>query len=50
MQPLATCMHYLKVSKMAVVLQISEPWFREYEVGTLIELIYMDCLHMYHLH
>ncbi|KAK1662842.1 hypothetical protein QYE76_051001 [Lolium multiflorum] len=32
LEPLATCMHSLKVSKMAVELQISEPWFREYQV------------------
>ncbi|XAR61666.1 hypothetical protein NMG60_11016148 [Bertholletia excelsa] len=31
-QPLATCMHNLQVGKMAVSLQISEPWLREYQV------------------
>ncbi|KAF5199058.1 tRNA (adenine(58)-N(1))-methyltransferase non-catalytic subunit TRM6 [Thalictrum thalictroides] len=32
LQPLATCMHNLQVSKMAISLQISEPWLREYQV------------------
>ncbi|PIA55511.1 hypothetical protein AQUCO_00700065v1 [Aquilegia coerulea] len=32
LQPLATCMHNLQVSKMAINLQISEPWLREYQV------------------
>ncbi|XP_043711305.1 tRNA (adenine(58)-N(1))-methyltransferase non-catalytic subunit TRM6 isoform X2 [Telopea speciosissima] len=32
LQPLATCMHNLQVSKMAIGLQISEPWLREYQV------------------
>ncbi|KAE8769554.1 putative tRNA (guanine-N(1)-)-methyltransferase,putative [Hordeum vulgare] len=32
MQPLATCMHSLQVSKMAIGLQITEPWLREYQV------------------
>ncbi|XP_050364778.1 uncharacterized protein LOC126783363 [Argentina anserina] len=32
LQPLATCMHNLQVEKMAVGLQISEPWLREYQV------------------
>ncbi|KAL6885483.1 hypothetical protein ACP4OV_010262 [Aristida adscensionis] len=32
LQPLATCMHSLQVSKMAIGLQISEPWLREYQV------------------
>ncbi|KAF8410461.1 hypothetical protein HHK36_002990 [Tetracentron sinense] len=32
MQPLATCMHNLQVAKMAIGLQISEPWLREYQV------------------
>ncbi|KAH7849916.1 hypothetical protein Vadar_024872 [Vaccinium darrowii] len=31
-QPLATCMHNLQLGKMAVGLQISEPWLREYQV------------------
>ncbi|KAG5543029.1 hypothetical protein RHGRI_015946 [Rhododendron griersonianum] len=31
-QPLATCMHNLQLRKMAVGLQISEPWLREYQV------------------
>ncbi|KAJ6821810.1 tRNA (adenine(58)-N(1))-methyltransferase non-catalytic subunit trm6 [Iris pallida] len=30
--PLATCMHKLQASKMAIGLQISEPWLREYQV------------------
>ncbi|XP_078167655.1 eukaryotic initiation factor 3 gamma subunit family protein [Carex rostrata] len=32
LQPLATCMHKLQASKMAIGLQISEPWLREYQV------------------
>ncbi|XP_030527375.2 tRNA (adenine(58)-N(1))-methyltransferase non-catalytic subunit trm6 isoform X2 [Rhodamnia argentea] len=32
LQPLATCMHRLQSEKMAVGLQISEPWLREYQV------------------
>ncbi|KQK03209.1 hypothetical protein BRADI_2g06310v3 [Brachypodium distachyon] len=32
LEPLATCMHSLVVSEMAVGLQISEPWLREYQV------------------
>ncbi|XP_028784686.1 tRNA (adenine(58)-N(1))-methyltransferase non-catalytic subunit trm6 [Neltuma alba] len=32
LQPLATCMHNLQVGKMAIGLQISEPWLREYQV------------------
>ncbi|XP_072988704.1 uncharacterized protein [Typha latifolia] len=32
LQPLATCMHKLQASRMAVGLQISEPWLREYQV------------------
>ncbi|XP_062225106.1 uncharacterized protein LOC133923845 isoform X2 [Phragmites australis] len=32
LQPLATCMHSLQGSKMAIGLQISEPWLREYQV------------------
>ncbi|XP_039125767.1 tRNA (adenine(58)-N(1))-methyltransferase non-catalytic subunit trm6 isoform X1 [Dioscorea cayenensis subsp. rotundata] len=32
LQPLATCMHKLQSSKMAIGLQISEPWLREYQV------------------
>ncbi|KAJ6845135.1 tRNA (adenine(58)-N(1))-methyltransferase non-catalytic subunit trm6 [Iris pallida] len=32
LQPLATCMHKLQTSKMAIGLQISEPWLREYQV------------------
>ncbi|XP_010268703.1 PREDICTED: tRNA (adenine(58)-N(1))-methyltransferase non-catalytic subunit TRM6 isoform X2 [Nelumbo nucifera] len=32
LQPLATCMHKLQVTKMAIGLQISEPWLREYQV------------------
>ncbi|KAL6212812.1 hypothetical protein ACLB2K_018028 [Fragaria x ananassa] len=32
LQPLATCMHNLQVGKLAVGLQISEPWLREYQV------------------
>lgn len=31
-QPLALCMHKLQVEKMAIGLQISEPWLREYQV------------------
>ncbi|XP_062185795.1 uncharacterized protein LOC133889295 [Phragmites australis] len=32
LETLATCMHSLQVSKMAIGLQISEPWLREYQV------------------
>lgn len=32
LQPLATCMHNLQLEKMAIALQISEPWLREYQV------------------
>ncbi|MCO5559095.1 hypothetical protein L7F22_012687 [Adiantum nelumboides] len=32
LQPLAECMHELQVSKMAVALEIVEPWLREYQV------------------
>jgi len=32
LQPLADCMHRLQVECMAVALQISEPWLREYQV------------------
>ncbi|KAH8509577.1 hypothetical protein H0E87_011362 [Populus deltoides] len=32
LQPLATCMHNLQQSKMAIGMQISEPWLREYQV------------------
>ncbi|XP_010530285.1 PREDICTED: tRNA (adenine(58)-N(1))-methyltransferase non-catalytic subunit trm6 [Tarenaya hassleriana] len=32
LQPLATCMHNLQQEKMAINLQISEPWIREYQV------------------
>ncbi|XP_020085549.1 tRNA (adenine(58)-N(1))-methyltransferase non-catalytic subunit trm6 isoform X2 [Ananas comosus] len=32
LQPLATCMHKLQTSRMAVGLQISEPWLREYQI------------------
>lgn len=32
LQPLATCMHNLQTQKMALNLQISEPWLREYQV------------------
>ncbi|XP_038977528.1 tRNA (adenine(58)-N(1))-methyltransferase non-catalytic subunit trm6-like [Phoenix dactylifera] len=32
LQPLATCMHRLQTSRMAINLQISEPWLREYQV------------------
>lgn len=35
MQPLATCMHKLQLEKMAISLQISEPWLREYQVWWL---------------
>ncbi|KAI5590045.1 hypothetical protein BDE02_05G202800 [Populus trichocarpa] len=31
LQPLATCMHNLQQSKMAIGMQISEPWLREYQ-------------------
>ncbi|KAF1859353.1 hypothetical protein Lal_00009937 [Lupinus albus] len=32
LQPLATCMHNLQVGNMAIGLQITEPWLREYQV------------------
>lgn len=32
LQPLAECMHELQVNKMAVALEIVEPWLREYQV------------------
>lgn len=32
LQPLATCLNNLKLGKMAIGLQISEPWLREYQV------------------
>ncbi|KAK0575436.1 hypothetical protein LWI29_000469 [Acer saccharum] len=32
LQPLVTCMHNLQIGKMAIGLQISEPWLREYQV------------------
>ncbi|PIN09052.1 tRNA(1-methyladenosine) methyltransferase, subunit GCD10 [Handroanthus impetiginosus] len=32
LQPLATCMHNLQTQKMAISLQITEPWLREYQV------------------
>ncbi|KAL5702108.1 hypothetical protein ACHQM5_027366 [Ranunculus cassubicifolius] len=32
LQPLATCMHKLQAGKMAISLQITEPWLREYQV------------------
>lgn len=39
LQPLATCMHSLQVWKMAIGLQISEPWLREYQVHFSLFLI-----------
>ncbi|KAL9246238.1 hypothetical protein vseg_019800 [Gypsophila vaccaria] len=32
LQPLATCMHNLQKEKMAIGMQILEPWLREYQV------------------
>ncbi|KMT08404.1 hypothetical protein BVRB_6g140810 isoform B [Beta vulgaris subsp. vulgaris] len=32
LQPLAACMHNLQREKMAIGMQISEPWLREYQV------------------
>ncbi|KAI5678346.1 hypothetical protein M9H77_09296 [Catharanthus roseus] len=32
LQPLAQCMHNLQIEKMAIGLQITEPWLREYQV------------------
>ncbi|KAM7257060.1 hypothetical protein ACFE04_012801 [Oxalis oulophora] len=32
LQPLATCMHNLQLGRMAINLQITEPWLREYQV------------------
>lgn len=33
-QPLAKCMHSLQLSNLAIGLQLSEPWLREYQVST----------------
>ncbi|KAF7817641.1 tRNA (adenine(58)-N(1))-methyltransferase non-catalytic subunit trm6 [Senna tora] len=33
LQPLATCMHNLQLGKMAIGMQISEPWLREYQLS-----------------
>ncbi|KAH7567143.1 hypothetical protein JRO89_XS07G0023200 [Xanthoceras sorbifolium] len=38
LQPLATCMHNLQIGKMAIGLQISEPWLREYQLKQENEL------------
>ncbi|KAF5462116.1 hypothetical protein F2P56_018154 [Juglans regia] len=38
LQPLATCMHNLQLGKMAIGLQISEPWLREYQVFCLVSM------------
>ncbi|KAL3639068.1 hypothetical protein CASFOL_016975 [Castilleja foliolosa] len=32
LQPLASCMHNLQIEKMAIGLQITEPWLREFQV------------------
>ncbi|KAG8377909.1 hypothetical protein BUALT_Bualt08G0082600 [Buddleja alternifolia] len=32
LEPLASCMHNLQTEKMAISLQIAEPWLREYQV------------------
>ncbi|KAL3640971.1 hypothetical protein CASFOL_015939 [Castilleja foliolosa] len=32
LQPLASCMHNLQIGKMAISLQITEPWLREFQV------------------
>lgn len=32
LQPLATCKHNLQIERMAVGLQLTEPWLREYQV------------------
>ncbi|CAM8936934.1 unnamed protein product [Rhodiola kirilowii] len=32
LQPLATCMHNLQLEKLAIGLQLNEPWLREYQV------------------
>lgn len=32
LQPLAQCMHELQLNKMAVALEIVEPWLREYQI------------------
>ncbi|KVI07766.1 hypothetical protein Ccrd_013870 [Cynara cardunculus var. scolymus] len=34
-EPLATCMHNLQVEKMAIGLQITEPWLREYQCNLM---------------
>lgn len=41
MQPLATCMHNLQLGKMAIGLQISEPWLREYQVCIYSVIIFL---------
>lgn len=46
LQPLATCMHNLQLEKMAIGLQISEPWLREYQVYVI--LINIVKLYMYY--
>ncbi|KAF3446770.1 hypothetical protein FNV43_RR11950 [Rhamnella rubrinervis] len=38
LQPLAICMHKLQVEKMAIGLQISEPWLREYQLRQKYEI------------
>lgn len=36
LQPLAECMHNLQAEKMAISLQISESWLREYQVRLIL--------------
>lgn len=43
MQPLATCMHNLQLGKMAIGMQISEPWLREYQVGLVFLMHLFGC-------
>lgn len=38
LQPLATCMNTLQAEKLAIGLQISEPWLREYQVSLVFNL------------
>ncbi|KAJ8512258.1 hypothetical protein OPV22_002692 [Ensete ventricosum] len=51
LQPLATAMHRLQNSKMAINLQISEPWLREYQVlpSRTHPLMQMSCFGGYML-
>ncbi|CAK9148278.1 unnamed protein product [Ilex paraguariensis] len=47
LQPLATCMHNLQLEKMAVGLQISEPWIREYQVFFDLKFVFLFNLSLF---